>query len=1148
VHFSSSHLVLSASDLSAFTECSHRTVLDLQVAEGQLSRPGENELERKMLELRGHEHEARVLEHYRAEGRDIVTISGRPGSSETDHADSARATEVAMQAGADVVYQGVLFDGAWLGRPDFLVKVPGDSRFGSHAYEVVDAKFARQTKARAMLQLCVYTDRLGRLQERMPESFWIVPGGDDITPQRHRAADYMAYYRQMKGGLEAFTRDTTRAGPYPEPVEHCDVCPWWKRCEERRRADDHLSLVAGITRRQRDRLGVAGVSRVVELAGRSTTESIEGIGRESFERIQDQAALQVLGRGKEQPIHKLLLNAESGTGLELLPEPTPGDLFLDLEGDPFVRGDGLEYLFGLLELGEPSDDFVLRDAPGEPRYLPFWAANRAEEKRAFEAVMDRIMRGLDEFRGLHVYHFGHRENDALKTLSCRHHTREDQVDELLRRHVLVDLHRVVKQAVRASVEAYTLKDLERLYGFRRRVERRAAARAMQLHCWWLETGENPGTESDDRATLALYNEDDCRSTWQLREWLEQRRPELSRGLGRVLTRPEPKEGGNEKREQASEETARVAARLTTGLPEDPANDDDEQRATRLLASLLDWHWREAKSSFWEYYRTLELPRDERLEDRAVLGGMHSPEDLRAAERSRVYRYRFPEQEHSIRTGDEPIDPDTGKGAGTVVDVGGSHVDIKRNPKAAHPTALIKGGPPSTTHHRARLLEIGRIIAERGFHDHGEGVLARELLLRRTPTCGQGRGAPLLRPGADTVLGLCDLALRLDGSVLAVQGPPGSGKTYRAARMIAALVRAGKRVGVTANSHKVITSLISGAVDAGRQESLEIRAAHIPGSDKAVYQDIPNFELEKEHGRALAKLGSGEIHVLGGTTWAWSREEFKGSVDVLVVDEASQMSLANALAVSLAAKNLVLLGDPAQLDQPQKGVHPNGADVSALEHLLGDSITLPDDRGVFLAETRRLPPSIREFTSTVFYEGRLKSIDGLEKQRITGPGVFNGSGLCFVPVEHRGNTNRSEEEVERIGVLVDELLASRAKWLDRDGTEHDVTGNEVLVVAPYNAQVAALRRRLPDAVAVGTVDRFQGQEAPIVLYSMTSSSAEDAPRGMEFLYSLNRLNVATSRAQALVVLVASPELTRVRCRTPRQMKLANALCAYLERAP
>src|SRR6185369_1618730 len=296
-------------------------------------------------------------------------------------------------------------------------------------------------------------------------------------------------------------------------------------------------------------------------------------------------------------------------------------------------------------------------------------------------------------------------------------------------------------------------------------------------------------------------------------------------------------------------------------------------------------------------------------------------------------------------------------------------------------------------------------------------------------------------------------------------------------------------------------------------------------------------------RVSARLKARELDVVGGTSWAWVTDHLEHSVDVLVVDEAGQMSLANVLAVSSAAESLILFGDPAQLDQPQKGSHPPGADASALEHLLGDALTMPADRGVFLPETRRLSPAICEFTSRVFYDGRLQPIPGLEQQCIDGPAPFRGSGLSFVPVMHRGNTNQSDEEVTRVSQIVKGILDSGARFVDRKGEARALTARDILVVAPYNAQVTALHSRLGGEVQVGTVDKFQGAEAPIVVYSLTSSSAEDAPRGLEFLYSLNRLNVATSRAQALVILVGNPELTRVRCKTPRQMQLTNALCAY-----
>lgn len=1144
MHQSGSTIVLSATDLAAFSECRQRTALDLKVVTGELDRPGHDDVERQRLEKRGLEHEARVLEYYRALGRRIVHIVAPPGAKAAP--DAAEETLAAMRGGADVIYQGFLSDGEWYGRPDFLVKVEGESSFGPFGYEVVDAKLSREAKARAILQLCVYSEKLERVQGRAPKYFWIAGGGDEVAPRPERAADYMAYYRLANRRFRAFV-ESGGVDVYPDPVEFCDVCHFWRRCEEQRRRDDHLSLVAGITGRQRDRLEAAGISRVGDLASLPVTRSVPGISDAALRRIREQARLQLETRLTGQPRYELLLDAEPRTGLELLPPPTPGDLFLDLEGDPFVRGQGLEYLFGLVELGEISDDFVPREAPGEPRYHAFWAQTPAEEKRAFEAVIDRIHRGLSEFPSLHVYHFGHREADALKKLSCRHATREARVDELLRGQVLVDLHAVVKQALRAGVEAYTLKQLEAFYGFERRTDLRAAAKAMQLFGFWLETG---GAEPPDpalREVIERYNEEDCLSTHRLRDWLEARRLEFQEKTGRSPARPPAVESkASAAREHANEATAALARRLTQGLPEDPALDSADERARRLLAGLLDWHWREEKSGWWEYYRAKAVPPAERVDDRAILAGLRFVGEVGSVKQSRLYRYEFPEQEHALRSSLGGEDADTGKSPGTVVEIGPTHIVLRRGKSstAPHPTAIIPSGPVDTSSHRQRLLELGEHFVE--------GVVsapnspARDLLLRLPPRCGQPPGAPLLADGEDTVTGIQRLALALDRSVLAVQGPPGSGKTHRAAEMIAALVRAGKRVGVTANSHKVITTLLAKSLEAAARAGHTLRVKHVGDSTSLEGEELP-FEIGKDHDKVEAELRRGQLDVVGGTSWVWTRESFRQVVDVLVVDEAGQVSLANVLAVSAAADNLVLFGDPAQLDQPQKGSHPPGAEASAFEHLLGDTLTLQPDQGVFLPETRRLHPDVCRFTSEVFYEGRLLPTPDLERQRVDGPGIFGGTGLRYVPVPHRGNTNRAEEEVDAIARLLSELFAADATFTDKDGISHRLTERDVLVVAPYNAQVAALRGRLPERVAVGTVDKFQGQQAPVVIYSMTSSSAADAPRGMEFLYNLNRLNVATSRAQALVVLVASPELTLARCKTPRQIRLVNALCRYLEMA-
>ena len=310
---------------------------------------------------------------------------------------------------------------------------------------------------------------------------------------------------------------------------------------------------------------------------------------------------------------------------------------------------------------------------------------------------------------------------------------------------------------------------------------------------------------------------------------------------------------------------------------------------------------------------------------------------------------------------------------------------------------------------------------------------------------------------------------------------------------------------------------------------------------------PMVKQVYDNDEVLDALAAGGAQVAAGTPWLWARDDMANSVDVLFVDEAGQMSLANVLAIAQAATSLVLLGDPQQLDQPQRGVHPPGVDVSALAHLLNGHATIGPEQGIFLAETWRLHPSICSFTSEVFYEGRLAARPENQNQRLNVTGSLDGAGLHFVPVKHSGNQNESLEEVERIASIVDELLRNRATWTSKEGETVPLKLADILIVAPYNAQVSALARRLPPGARVGTVDKFQGQEAPVVFYSMATSTPEDAPRGMEFLYSLNRLNVAISRAQCVAVLVASPALFEVQCKNPRQIQLVNAFCRYLEMA-
>jgi AAA domain len=578
------------------------------------------------------------------------------------------------------------------------------------------------------------------------------------------------------------------------------------------------------------------------------------------------------------------------------------------------------------------------------------------------------------------------------------------------------------------------------------------------------------------------------------------------------------------------------------VPADTKGRTPEQQARWLLANTLDWHRREKKAEWWEHFRLADLAADDLLDERAGLAGLEYVGTFGGTAKAPIHRYSFPPQETELR-GDEDLRNCGGEKFGMVVAISLDErwVDVKKrqDTAAVHPVAVYAHTMVDTKVLAESLLRLGEYFTANGIEGDGPYQAARDLLLRTAPRLGGQALRHSDEPALDAAL---RIAPALDGGILPIQGPPGAGKTHIGARMICALVQAGKTVGITANSHKVIRHLLDEVAKAAREMGVDVRCMQ---KVEETEPDQPSLCFAKDNAALRGAIGT-TSNVAGATAWFWARPDATAAVDVLFIDEAAQMSLANVLAVSQAARTVVLLGDPQQLEQPMKGSHPEGTDVSALHHLLGGHQTIAADRGLFLEETWRLHPSICSFTSELFYEGRLQPHSGLEVQDFIADCRVNGTGLRYFPVPHEGNQNASPEEADCIRDLVAEILAAAPVWIDRHGQQRPVALGDILIIAPYNAQVFELQDRLPGA-RTGTVDKFQGQEAPVVIYSMTTSSWADAPRGMEFLYSLNRINVATSRARCICVLVASPSVFEAQCRTPRQMQLANAFARYLELA-
>jgi predicted RecB family nuclease len=1023
----------SATDIANFLACRHLLSLELAEAAGDIKKPFFQDPFVDLLRELGNRHEKAYLNYLKETHSKVVSIPiDLPWPAAV-----ARTTD-AIHDGADVIYQATLQDGHWGGRADFLVRVPDLGSLAGFSYEVVETKLAKSAKVRAILQLCFYSELLGKIQGDQPERMHVLLRGEN-EPESFLRSRYIAFFRKVKRDFEQASIAPQQT--YPEPVSLCDVCDWSPLCTERRRSDDHLSLVAGITRLQRNELVFRNIATVAQLGAVALPLSpkLERVSDASFDRIQNQARVQVQGRNEGRMVYELLPVQEQ-CGLARLPQPSAGDIFLDFEAADYAFETGIEYLIGIVLMGD------------QPDYRSLWSFAPAEEKKAFEQFIAIVMERWNRYPGLHIYHYAPYEPASIKRLAGRHGVCTDEVDRLLRAGIFVDLYRVVRQALRASVESYSIKKVELLYGFTRTVSARDSVLALQTFESFLALGGDKDNAEKIVKTVEAYNRDDCLSTLRLRNWLEERRGETERNSGVLLPRPQPLSG--EPNENLGEELDRakaLVAALLSGQPEDQVPSTGEEYGQWLLAMLIEWHRREEKSLWWEYFRLGALSDTELLEDKSALGGLTYIAVVGHEKRSSIHRYSFSPQDHTMDRAHEARDPRTGGNPGKIVGIDEQNltIDLKRaaNSLVPHPEALIPYDIVNTDVLRDSLFRLGSWVAANGIDADGPYRAERDLLLRKRPRALTTALESVIDDNGQLTEAAKDLVVHLatEPSVLPIQGPPGSGKTFTGARMIVELVRRGYRVGITANSHKVISLLLGEVCKVARQNAVPMQA--VQKSEAGDGCQDPMVKLLNDNQSVHDGLKQGAAQVVAGSAWLWARDQMANSVDVLFIDEAGQMSLANVLAACQAATNSVLLGDPQQLDQPQKGVHPLGADGTAFDHLLQGQDTIMTDQGVFLSETHRLHTNICEFTSELFYEGRLRPRPENDRQRINAHGLINGTGLRFVPVVHSGNQSDSEEEAERIETLVGDLLSTDRTWIDNKGETHKLGVEHILVVAP-----------------------------------------------------------------------------------------------------
>ncbi|MAU22853.1 MAG: nuclease [Martelella sp.] len=1082
-------ILLSASDMMRFMSCHHATALDLAYMRGNEPVPREDSDDAVLLQKQGDAHEASHLAKLKASGVSVIEIA------RSHLAKNARETRAALAEGPQIVFQGALLGDNWGGWSDFLERVERPSDLGSFSYEVTDTKLKRRPHPKHVLQLVLYSDLLTQIQGVAPEFAHVELG--DGSRARLRLADYQAYARMARQRLEAFLENPVPTRPIP--CTDCSLCRWGDHCESQWQAEDSLFNVANITRTQVKKLEAAGVTTMEGLA--KLDQPIRGMAETTRVRLMTQARLQH-ARKTGAPAFELR-EPEPGKGFDLLPAPQPGDLFYDIEGDPHYQG-GLEYLHGVWFDGQ---------------FKAFWAHDHVAEGLALRDLLEFFRQRLATYPEARIYHYAPYEITALRRMTAKYGIGEAFLDRLLRERRFVDLFAVVRGALIGSETNYSIKSMEAFYGRVREGEVKTAGGSVVAYERWRETSEQ--TILDE---IEDYNRIDCTSTEELRDWLVSIRPAAPWPVLAV-------DAGDKEVEEEVDAQALRAKLATCGLP---------QERQDMLFNLGLFHKREAKPAQWAVFDSAGKDEDELIDDLDALAGLEAIGPAEPVKRSVLRRYRFPLQETKLRTGRKATVPVIDGPPATVsiqeLDRSERIIAIKAGAAKAHlltdRLTLHPDWPLNTDVIAAALRDVidDQCCARR--------LTALDDLLGRTaPRLVTGPRADLL-DGADPLTGTIAAIAAMDGTVLPIQGPPGTGKTYVTARAILALVRQRHRVGVTSNSHEAIRNVLMECL-AAQEDGDPVPGLCIGHKVSSGEDGYPEDCIGVIRSTANDDSLWGRAHVVGGTAFFFARSEHEQAFDWLFVDEAGQVGLANMVAMGRCARNIVLVGDPRQLPQVIQGAHPDPANRSCLEWMLGEHATIPPDRGIFLPVSRRMHPDVCGFISRQVYEGRLDSAPDTAVQAVRRTG-FPEAGAFWVPVVHEGNAQIAAEEVAAIQAAIDDLLSG--SWTDKNGTTRALERADIIVVAPYNAQVNALQDALPAGIRVGTVDKFQGQEAPICLVSMTASSVEETPRGVDFLLSLNRINVAVSRAKGLALVFGAPRLREARCDAVVQMRLLNTVCA------
>lgn len=1163
MHKNGDHWFFNTRDLMRASTCSHCTTLSVlhvlqdQVVEAKLEpyiekiEKAKTEGKDKSLPQRyGDEFEAQLTEEL------ALTLSERDFARPQVDGDLNQTHEL-MRSRVPVIYQGGLMhrgeSSVFRGKPDFLVLEGWQLFFGPEGlrakktsertgekYTVWDAKYSSHPKPEYALQVAIYIEaleQLGMLAECGAHG--LILGNRTIF--QLSASEIVPATRLARVALEqsiSNVESQDRAELLASMTYHCagnkqcEICQYPELCKDDRVATSDLLLVAGLGKAMRSKLILAGINTMDELA-QSDLESVQDVSAQTFEKLKLQARIQLESQALEGPRSELLPDPM----LKYLPRPDDGDVFFDMEGFPYFRDGGLEYLFGNWT----------RDAG----FVEFWATDHKSEKQAFIEFMTWVHQRMLENPNAHIYHYASYERTALKRLSARYAVMEEELLQLESQHRFVDLYPIVTKSVRIGEPKYSIKNLERHYNFVRQSEVTNANASIDEYAIWRDLEEKlasgaPMVDREEKMAKAAktykdlrdYNIEDVQSTMHLYYWLLGFEGAGSKPWESVFFKAET----DDSEELTDKQLKLIELEAITAFLFDPIADyekgqnpemDLQVAAWEALAHSILFYQRESVMFWADLNIRMTLDDDDITKDRKAM----LVSDSLADDGSGIYRVEVHEDElFQPKAGDTvavryEVAPglvrwDFGKVNATEF----GEVTFERNAKdpenlSYKPTAVFDATTYNTSGKQHFLNHTAReITAAWGspFAEPPRGFPILDLLLRRSPALKHDRPLAIANPN-DYLPALIDAAEKMDHAAMAVQGPPGTGKTYLASRLIKHLFDSGKRIAVATTSHDAVENILKECIVA---EVPKEKVLKVSNKDDREDKDWTWF---KSTGPLLTALRRNrDALVVGGTSFTFCNKEVREHhFDYLIIDEAAQYSLVDLIAASGVADNIILFGDPQQLAQVVQAVHPGGVANSALGHFIGDHAILPGSLGYFVELTRRMHPALTKAVSWLAYEGKLGSEEKTSLNLLAGV----APGLHPIELDHTGNSTHSPEEVEQVLSLVSRHLP-------------EVGAKEIIIVAPYNNQVNAIRKALDEAgyqdVRVGTVDKFQGQEGMVVIVSLACSSPDDAPRGLDFLLNRNRLNVAISRGKSVCYLVHSKHLLSASFRTIEDLKSVSRL--------